>query len=50
MLDDINVLREKLEQQVLDNEPYSEILATSKQIDELLVKYYASISNYTLLV
>ena len=40
MLDKINVLREKLETQVLENESYDKILKTSRQIDSLLVEYY----------
>ena len=43
MLDEINVLREKLENQLLENKSYDEILKTSRQIDELLVKYYKSL-------
>ena len=40
MLDEINMLREKLEMQVLENESYEEVLKTSRQIDVLLVEYY----------
>ncbi|MBQ8043761.1 MAG: Spo0E family sporulation regulatory protein-aspartic acid phosphatase [Clostridia bacterium] len=43
MLDEINVLREKLEMQILENESYEEVLKTSKQIDVLLVEYYKSL-------
>jgi len=43
MLDKINMLREKLEKQILNNESYEEIIVTSKQIDVLLVKYYKSL-------
>ena len=43
MLEQINVLREKLEIEILQNKSYDEILATSQQIDKLLVKYYDSI-------
>ena len=43
MLDEINVLREKLEMQVLENKSYEEILKTSKEIDVLLVEYYKSL-------
>lgn len=42
MLDKINVLRERLEQQVLEDESYDVILKTSQQIDKLLVEYYES--------
>lgn len=40
MLDKINMLREKLENQILNNEPYDKVLATSREIDALLVDYY----------
>ena len=49
MLDEINVLREKLEIQILENESYEEILITSKEIDKLLVEYYNSISTTNLI-
>lgn len=42
MLDKINMLREKLENQILNNEPYDKVLATSREIDALLVEYYNS--------
>ena len=44
MLEQINMLREKLEIQILENKSYDEILTTSKEIDRLLVEYYNSIS------
>ena len=44
MLNKINVLREKLEKQFLEDESYDKILATSREIDELLVKYYKEIA------
>ncbi len=40
MLEKINMLREKLESQILNNEPYDKVLATSREIDSLLVAYY----------
>ena len=40
MLDKINMLREKLEYQILNNESYDRVLATSKEIDHLLMEYY----------
>ena len=43
MLDKINMLREKLENQLLENKSYDEVLKTSRQIDELLVEYYKSL-------
>ena len=49
MLEQINVLREKLETQILENKSYDEILITSKEIDELLVEYYNSISAANLI-
>jgi len=49
MLDEINVLREKLEMQVLENKAYEDILETSRQIDKLLVKYYKSIQPSNLI-
>ena len=44
MLEQINVLREKLETQILENKTYKEILITSQEIDKLLVEYYSGIS------
>ena len=38
--DRINVLREKLEDQILKNEPYDKIYKTSKEIDKLVTEYY----------
>ena len=49
MLEQINVLREKLETQILENESYDDILITSKEIDKLLVDYYNSISAANLI-
>jgi len=49
MLQQINVLREKLETQILENKSYEEILITSKEIDKLLVEYYNSISTINLI-
>lgn len=45
MLEKINELREKLENQMLNNVSYETILKTSQQIDELLVAYYKSIGH-----
>lgn len=45
MLDEINVLREKLDEQVLHNAPYDEILTTSRELDELIMNYYISQEN-----
>ena len=49
MLEQINVLREKLETQILENKSYDDILITSKEIDKLLVEYYNSISTANLI-
>lgn len=49
MLDKINVLREKLEMQVLENDSYDEILKTSRQIDKFLIDYYKSIQSSNLI-
>ena len=40
MLEEINMLREKLENQILNNEPYDMVLATSREIDTILIDYY----------
>lgn len=45
MLDKINMLRDKLERQVVENKPYEEVLQTSRQIDLLLVEYYNAMIN-----
>ena len=42
VVDEINVLREKLEKQIANNEPYEEIYDTSLKIDDLITKYYTS--------
>lgn len=43
MLEEINMLREKLEEEVVSNAPYEEILATSRKIDALILEYYNSL-------
>lgn len=40
MLNKINMLREKLDKQILEERPYDEILETSREIDRLLVEFY----------
>lgn len=40
LVDEINKLKEKLEQQVMEKDSYDKIYETSVKIDELLVKYY----------
>ena len=50
MLERIDVLREKLEQQVETNRPYNEILSTSEDLDKLIVEYYKSMESYNIVV
>lgn len=38
--DRINKLREKLDEQILRNDPYESIYETSKEIDQLVNMYY----------
>lgn len=45
MLEKINMLREKLEQQLMIAAPYEEILRTSVEIDKLLVIYYREVTK-----
>lgn len=45
MLEKINMLREKLEKQVLENENYDKVVETSQLIDKLLVEYYKSLQS-----
>ncbi len=45
ILDDINILKQKLEKQIDTNEPYEEIYKTSVEIDKLLVEYYSSLND-----
>ena len=40
MLNKINILRDKLERQLLEEKPYDEVLETSREIDKLLVEFY----------
>ena len=40
IIDEIALLRKKLEQQVIDKSSYDQIYQTSMQIDKLLIKYY----------
>ena len=40
MLNKINILREKLDKEILEERPYEEILETSRQIDKLLIEFY----------
>ncbi len=40
MLNKINILREKLDRQMLEKRPYGEVLETSREIDRLLVEFY----------
>ena len=45
MLEEINMLREKLEMQILENYSYDEVLKTSQELDQVLVDYYKSIQT-----
>ena len=40
MLNKINILREKLDTEILEDRPYEEILKTSREIDKLLIEFY----------
>ena len=40
LIEEINILKEKVKRQLMGNDPYDKIYETSTQIDELLVKYY----------
>ena len=40
VLDEINILKEKLEDQIEKNDSYDKIYETSVMIDKLLVSYY----------
>lgn len=42
LINQIDFFREKLENQIIKNEPYDEIYQTSIIIDKLLVDYYKS--------
>jgi len=50
MLDKINMLREKLETQVLENESYDNVLKTSRQIDSIIIEYYKSMKLFDIIV
>lgn len=50
MLQEIDMLREKLDEQVINNVSYDEILDTSRKIDELLVRYYKEIEGLKMVV
>lgn len=40
LVKEIGTLKQKMEKQIVENRPYSEIYETSVAIDKLLVKYY----------
>lgn len=48
MLEKINMLREKLDEQVLAGSPYNDVLETSREIDRLLVEYYKDMATFKL--
>lgn len=45
VIEELNILKKKLEEQVLKNAPYDKIYETSAKIDDLLIKYYENIGN-----
>ena len=45
VIKELNILKKKLEDQVLKNDPYDKIYETSVKIDDLLIKYYENIGN-----
>ena len=45
VVEEINILKEKLENQIEKNDSYDRIYETSVMIDELLVSYYKEFEN-----
>lgn len=45
VIEELNVLKKKLEDQVLKNDPYDKIYETSTKIDDLLIEYYENIGK-----
>lgn len=43
VIEEINILKEKLESQVSRNDSYEKIYETSTKIDDLLIKYYSNL-------
>lgn len=46
MNENINLLRDKLEKQIVTERPYKEIYETSVNLDKLLVLYYKKRINF----
>ncbi len=42
MLSEIDILKEKLDEMILNESPYSDVYHLSCKIDKLLVEYYSS--------
>lgn len=45
VIEELNVLKKKLEDQVLKNDSYDKIYETSTKIDDLLIKYYENMGK-----
>lgn len=45
VIEELNVLKKKLEDQVLKNDSYDKIYETSTRIDDLLIEYYENIEK-----
>ena len=45
VMEEINILKKKLETQVLNEDSYNKIYETSAKIDTLLVEYYKNLQN-----
>lgn len=45
VVDEINILKTKLENQIMKEDSYETIYETSVEIDKLLVKYYKNLEN-----
>lgn len=45
VMEKINILKKKLETQVLNEDSYDKIYETSAKIDTLLVEYYKNLQN-----
>lgn len=45
VVEEINILKKKLEDQIMKEDSYDTIYETSLEIDKLLVKYYENLEN-----
>ena len=45
LMEKIDVLKQKLEEQINRNESYSNIYETSVEIDQLLIEYYKEVKS-----